>query len=44
MAKVLRACVIAKSERYRRPFGKGRNRKHRKIAEAIPRNPPMHAW
>jgi hypothetical protein len=44
MAEVLRACVIANSERYRRPFGWGRNRECRKIAEAIPRNPKMHAW
>jgi hypothetical protein len=34
MAEVLRACVIAKSGRIRRPFGWGCSRKHRKIAEA----------
>ena len=44
MAEVLRACVIAKSGRCRRPFGWGCSRKHRKIAEANPRSPEMHAW
>ena len=35
MAEVLRACVIANSERNRRPFGWGCNRKRRENAEAI---------
>src|ERR1700759_881465 len=44
MAEVLRACVIAKSERRRRPFGWGCSRKRRKIAEATPRSQKVHAW
>jgi hypothetical protein len=44
MAEVLRACVIAKSGWRRRPFGWGCSRKPRKIAEATPRNPKLHAW
>ncbi|EUA78697.1 hypothetical protein I553_2988 [Mycobacterium xenopi 4042] len=44
MAEVLRACVIAKIGRCRRPFGWGCSRTLRKIAEANPRNPKLHAW
>jgi hypothetical protein len=44
MAEVLRACVIAKSGRIDGPLGGACSLKQRKIAEATPRNPEMHAW
>jgi hypothetical protein len=44
MAKVLRVCGIAKSERRDDLLGEVAAATHRKNAEANPHNPPKHAW